>query len=89
MRSHAYCCAIVRHFESQNPFRGKIEIDESYFGPRRVRGKRGRGAQNHRLRRVQAGRSRLHPDRVRRDKNTLCKAIRGRIDLDSIIHSDV
>ena len=27
------------------PFRqGTIEIDESYFGPRRVRGKRGRGA---------------------------------------------
>ena len=23
---------------------GEVEIDESYFGPRRVRGKRGRGA---------------------------------------------
>ena len=26
------------------PFTGEVEIDESYFGPRRVRGKRGRGA---------------------------------------------
>ena len=26
------------------PFTGEIEVDESYFGPRRVRGKRGRGA---------------------------------------------
>ena len=26
------------------PFAGEVEVDESYFGPRRVRGKRGRGA---------------------------------------------
>ena len=30
--------------EAVAPFRGQLEIDESYFGPRRVRGKRGRGA---------------------------------------------
>lgn len=34
----AECC------EAQSPFRGEVEIDESYFGPKRVRGKRGRGA---------------------------------------------
>jgi hypothetical protein len=27
-----------------SPFSGEIEVDESYFGSRRVRGKRGRGA---------------------------------------------
>jgi transposase-like protein len=27
-----------------SPFSGEIEVDESYFGFRRVRGKRGRGA---------------------------------------------
>jgi hypothetical protein len=27
-----------------SPFQGEVEADESYFGPRRVRGKRGRGA---------------------------------------------
>jgi transposase-like protein len=30
--------------ERQSPFSGQVEIDESYFGPHRVRGKRGRGA---------------------------------------------
>jgi transposase len=27
-----------------SPFSGEVELDESYFGARRVRGKRGRGA---------------------------------------------
>src|SRR4029077_8811278 len=26
------------------PFTGNVEVDESYFGPRRVRGRRGRGS---------------------------------------------
>ena len=30
--------------EKARPFAGEVEIDESSFGPRRVRGKRGRGA---------------------------------------------
>lgn len=30
--------------EEARPFAGEIEVDESYFGARRVRGKRGRGA---------------------------------------------
>ncbi len=30
--------------ERSSPFAGVMEADESYFGPRRVRGKRGRGA---------------------------------------------
>ena len=30
--------------EKESPFQGEIEADESYFGARRVRGKRGRGA---------------------------------------------
>jgi transposase len=35
---------IALALQEAEPFAGKIEIDESYFGPRRVRGKRGRGA---------------------------------------------
>jgi len=36
---------ILEHqHESLKPFAGEIELDESYFGARRVRGKRGRGA---------------------------------------------
>ena len=30
--------------ESETPFKGEIEVDESYFGAKRIRGKRGRGA---------------------------------------------
>ena len=30
--------------EEESPLRGEVELDESYFGPHRVRGKRGRGA---------------------------------------------
>ena len=30
--------------EAAKPFAGEVEVDESYFGPRRGRGKRGRGA---------------------------------------------
>jgi transposase len=37
---------IVALCEAESPFEtGEIELDESYFGARRVRGKRGRGAQ--------------------------------------------
>ena len=30
--------------EDQSPFQGEIEVDESYFGARRIKGLRGRGA---------------------------------------------
>lgn len=36
---------IAEYCEAQSPFdKGEIEMDESFFGARRVRGKRGRGA---------------------------------------------
>jgi hypothetical protein len=31
---------------SESPFSGEIEADESYFGPRRVKGKHGRRSEN-------------------------------------------
>lgn len=36
--------AIAQHCERESPFSGDVELDESYFGARPVRGKRGRGA---------------------------------------------
>src|SRR5215208_2771734 len=36
--------AIAEHCQRESPFSGEVELDESYFGARRVRGKRGRGA---------------------------------------------
>ena len=38
------CRRIDEFCEIESPFLGAIEVDESYFGPRRVKGKRGRGA---------------------------------------------
>jgi len=35
---------LAQECELHSPFKGNLEADESYFGPRRVRGKRGRGA---------------------------------------------
>jgi transposase len=35
---------IAAHCDATSPLSGEVEIDESYFGPRRVRGVRGRGA---------------------------------------------
>jgi len=42
---------IAEFSENESPFeKGEIEIDESYFGARRVRGFRGRGAQGKNIR---------------------------------------
>jgi transposase len=81
---------IAQYCESQNPFRGEVEIDESYFGPRRVRGKRGRGAGGKTIvfgifKRNGHVYTEIVPD-VR--KKTLQQAIRGKVDLQSIVHSD-
>lgn len=35
---------IAQFCDQQSPFKGEIEVDESYFGGKRIRGKRGRGA---------------------------------------------
>jgi hypothetical protein len=35
---------IAQLCESESPFSGQVEVDESYFGARRAKGKRGRGA---------------------------------------------
>ena len=35
---------IANYCEASSPLSGEVEVDESYFGPRRVRGKKGRGA---------------------------------------------
>ena len=35
---------IARFCEAESPVQGEVEVDESYFGARRVKGVRGRGA---------------------------------------------
>ena len=76
--------------EAQKPFRGAIEVDESYFGPRRVRGKAGRGAAKKTIvfgvfKRHGKVYTEVVPDC---SKATLLAAIRGKVDIRSIVHSD-
>jgi hypothetical protein len=35
---------MAQAYASQSPFEGELEANESYFGPKRIRGERGRGA---------------------------------------------
>ena len=77
--------------ERQSPFKsGEVEVDESYFGPRRVRGKRGRGASGKTivfglLKRDGKVYAEIVPDCK---KVTLQAIIRGRVALETVIHSD-
>jgi transposase len=82
---------IAEECERQSPFNnGEVEVDESYFGPHRVRGKRGRGA---------LGKTIVFGLLKRNDqvyteivtnykKATLQAIIRGRVSADAVIHSD-
>jgi transposase-like protein len=70
--------------------KGEIEVDESYFGPRRTSGKRGRGASNKTIvfglfKRNGKVYTEIVPDCATK---TLQSIIRGHVSLDSIIHSD-
>lgn len=82
---------IAQECERQSPLTlGEVEVDESYFGPRRVRGKRGRGAGNKTpvfglLKRQGKVYTEIVPDCR---KATLQAIIRGRVALESVIHSD-
>ena len=76
--------------ETQSPFSGEIEVDESYFGARRVKGKRGRGASGKTivfgvLKRHGKVYTEIVPDC---SKATLQAVIRGKVTLDSVIYSD-
>lgn len=88
-------CRIVReriaeHCELQSPFRGTVEVGESYFGPRRVRGKRGRGAGRKTivfgiLKRNGKVYTRIVPNA---EKAILLRIIKQKVRSGSTIHSD-
>ncbi|PHR68114.1 IS1595 family transposase [Alcanivorax sp.] len=82
-RVAAYC-------EEQSPYSGEVELDESYFGPRRIRGKRGRGAGGKTIvfgvfKRNGHVYTEIVPDAK---KKTLLQVVRGRVTLDSVVHTD-
>ncbi len=81
---------IVELCDNESPFDGEIEVDESYFGAKRIRGKRGRGAYGKTivfglLKRANKVYTEIVPDV---SKATLQAIIRGKVDIGSVIHSD-
>jgi len=81
---------IAEHCELESPVSGEIEVDESFFGARRVKGKRGRGAYGKTIvfgliKRHGRVYTQIVPDCA---KATLQAIIRGKVTLDSVIYSD-
>ncbi len=81
---------IAEQCETQVRLSGQVEVDESYFGAKRIRGKRGRGAGSKTIvfglfKRNGQVYAEIVPDA---SKSTLQAVIRGRVGLDSVIHSD-
>lgn len=81
---------IVDYCEAENPLSGEVEMDESYFGPKRVKGKRGRGAGGKTivfglLKREGKVHTQIVPDAK---KATLLAIIRGKVELDSTTYTD-
>jgi len=81
---------IAEYCEAQSPFSGEVEVDESYFGAKRIKGKRGRGAFGKTavfgvFKRNGHVYTEIVPDCR---KNTLQAIIRGRVELGSIVYSD-
>ena len=81
---------IALYCESESPFSGEIELDESYFGAKRVRGKRGRGAFGKTIvfgiyKRNGCVYTEIVPNCSRK---TLYAIIKGRVGVASTIHTD-
>ena len=81
---------MAEHCELERPFRGHVEVDESYFGPRRVKVKAGRGAGRKTIVfGICKRHGKVYTEVVENcSKGTILAAIRGRVDLRSVIHSD-
>ena len=82
--------SIALHCESKSPFAGEIELDESYFGAKRIRGKRGRGAYGKTIvfgiyKRNGCVYTEVVPNCSRR---TLYAILKGEVNPDSTIHTD-
>jgi transposase-like protein len=82
---------LAEESQRQSPFCGEVEVDESYFGARRVKGKRGRGAGGKTIvfgiyKRNGKVFTEIVPDVQRK---TLQAIIRGRVSVETVIHSDL
>ena len=81
---------LVEYCDVQSPFSGEVEVDESFFGARRIKGKRGRGAFGKTIvfgifQRNGYVYTEIVPNC---SKTTLQAVILGKVELKSIIYSD-
>lgn len=81
---------MAEYCEKESLFYGEVEVDESFFGARRVKGKRGRGAYGKTIvfglfKRNGKVYTEIVPDC---SKATLQGVIRGKVEPESIIYSD-
>ena len=76
--------------ESERPFKGEVEVDESFFGAKRKKGKRGRGAYGKTIVfGIYKRNGKVYTEIVGNcSRATLQGIIKGKVDLDSIVHSD-
>lgn len=81
---------IALYSNNQSSLAGEVEVDESYFGARRVKGKRGRGASGKTIVfGIFERNGKVYTEIVSDcSKATLQRVIRGRVSPESIIHSD-
>jgi len=81
---------IATYCENERPFFGVIEVDESWFGARRVKGKRGRGAYGKTtVFGIYERQGQVYTEIVPNcSKATLQGIIRGKVDVRSVINSD-
>ncbi len=82
--------AVASYCESESPFSGEIELDESYFGAKRIRGKRGRGAAGKTIVfGIYKRNGKVYTEIVTNcSRRTLYAIIKGKIDAASTIHTD-
>ena len=81
---------IVEQSEAQCSFFGVVEVDESWFGARRVKGKRGRGAFGKTtVFGIYERQGQVYTEIVPNcSKVTLQGIIRGKVNIDSVVNSD-
>lgn len=81
---------VAEFCENESPVSGIVEVDESFFGAKRIKGKRGRGAYGKTIVfGIFKRKGKVYTEIVTNcSKATLQAIIRGKISPDSIIHSD-
>lgn len=76
--------------EQESPFLGSVECNESYFGSRHQKGKRGRGAENkHIVFGIYKRNGKVYTEIIKNVKaKTLQAIIKGHVDLHSTLYTD-